>query len=252
MTDNVFIFDMDGTVCASGERIDYEMEMILTNMSKHGKLVFVSGASKEQMLHQLGFELWAYAHLMFPCSTGEVWQRNKKLDETKFSLTQEQIGWLFTFAEQSGFDDRGLTQLDMRTGLANFSIVGRKCTMEQRFAYIDWDRQHQEREQLVEQFNARFDDGSEYASRARVAGETGVDISKPNVNKGNVLTWLNRNDDIYFWGDKCGPGGNDYDLAVLIDKEKLTHVWGVSDTKSSLWNNYQRFFPEYVEFLKKM
>ena len=56
---------------------------------------------------------------------------------------------------------------------------------------------------------------------ATVGGETGIDIYNKGADKSQILDDFNNDDKIYFFGDKVSPGGNDWPLAVKLDKNRV-------------------------------
>ena len=74
---------------------------------------------------------------------------------------------------------------------------------------------------------------------ANVAGETGIDIMPIGAGKSQILADFDMDHDIYFFGDRCEPGGNDYDIAEAVKmwpKGHVFHVKNWQDTFNCLQN----------------
>ena len=58
MGTDLFLFDVDGTLCASGQRISLEMTRVLQSLRKTGaQIALVGGGTKEKILDQLGNQM---------------------------------------------------------------------------------------------------------------------------------------------------------------------------------------------------
>ena len=75
---------------------------------------------------------------------------------------------------------------------------------------------------------------------ASVGGQISIDIHPKGANKSQAKDWILEKFDIdciYFYGDKLQPGGNDYDLAkVLQSPHKSFEVKDWKDTYRHLQN----------------
>ena len=250
-----FVFDMDGTVTESSRVIDPSMKMLLLNLAAYNKVIFVSGAGAATMSYQLGTDLLSLAHMFMPCSTGQVWAQEKILHNESIINTfdEEHAYFLMKYWNNNEFPLKPRTSrniFDVRDGLINFSITGRPCSQEVRDAFIMWDNAMHDRKFIAYMFNKEFNNGDDNSLMARVAGQTGIDITLANVNKGNVLTWINEKEDVIFFGDQCQPDGNDHDIAKLIDDDKLHQVNGPKETAKILMYKYIDFMPDLKKMLK--
>ena len=66
----------------------------------------------------------------------------------------------------------------------------------------------------------------------QIGGQTGLDLAPKGMNKSQILKDFNEDDNIYFYGDMIGEGGNDYDIAkgVIEMKGKVYMVNSWKDT----------------------
>ena len=75
---------------------------------------------------------------------------------------------------------------------------------------------------------------------ASVGGQISIDIHPRGANKSQAKDWILKHHKdcvIYFYGDKTTPGGNDYDLAKVLEKPHQTfNVKDWKDTFSLLKN----------------
>ena len=90
--------------------------------------------------------------------------------------------------------------------------------------------ENRERESIAYQINLEFPDIT-----ATVGGETGIDIYRKGGDKSQILEDFNKDDKIFFFGDKMEPGGNDWPLAAKLDEKRCYNVKGWRDTWERLY-----------------
>jgi hypothetical protein len=115
--------------------------------------------------------------------------------------------------------------IEQRVGLANFSVLGRNATPEQRKMYYQWDCITLEREITAKLINMVWG----VTIEATVAGETGIDIYKRGTGKDQILEDIKQLGPIHFFGDRQDPAGNDYKLAQAILTRNLGKCYHVTD-----------------------
>ena len=103
----------------------------------------------------------------------------------------------------------GNIHFEHRTGMLNFSVVGRDIGKDIRSEYSNWDKISKEREKIVKNFNKLF---KHYNLEACIGGEISIDIQKIGSDKGQIFDYLSFYKTKVFFGDKCKPSGNDYSL----------------------------------------
>ena len=69
----------------------------------------------------------------------------------------------------------GNVNFEYRTGMLNFSIVGRDIDRSRRLEYSTWDKDKKEREKIAKNFNKLF---KNYSLEACIGGEISIDIQK--------------------------------------------------------------------------
>ena len=207
-----FIFDVDGTLTPSRGRIDNEFAKWFEHFATHNAVYYVTGSDRQKTIEQLTKPIYNLAIRVYQCSGNDIWQQDKNIYSGMVDLPdyifQELICWL----ERSKFNTRTGNHIEERPGLVNFSIVGRKANMEDRFLYRQWDEHKSERQMITDDLKYKFPEWN-----FQVAGETGIDITPVGCDKSQILKDFNLdNDDIYFFGDKTQPGGNDYEIGYYL------------------------------------
>ena len=233
-TNPKFIFDVDGTLTPSRQKIDPNFEEWFTEFCISNDVYLVTGSDYAKTQEQLGDRLLQWPLFVFNCSGNEVWAKGELQSKREWTPPQELYNLLQGWLESSKFSIRTGKHFEERTGMINFSIVGRNASIDERKIYVDWDTSNRERESIAFQINSQFEDIT-----ATVGGETGIDIHPTNWDKSQILEHfsLKEGGPVYFFGDRTEPGGNDYPLARKINHTKQVKNW--RDT----W--------EYLEYLQE-
>ena len=217
---NRFIFDVDGTITPSRQKMDPEFKGFFLEFARFNPVYLVTGSDKPKTVEQIGEDVFNACHTVYNCSGCDVWQSKKNIRKIEWQPEQEVIDFLEQELAKSKFYKKTGLHIEIRTGMLNFSIVGRRCSTEERFMYVEWDDHKKEREGIAKRFNKKFPE-----LRANVAGETGIDIAPKNLNKAQILVDFSDEDTLYFFGDKMDKDGNDYPLAQKIENSFNVSIW---------------------------
>lgn len=216
-------FDLDGTLAPSKSHLESDMADVFSNLLKYIPMAVVSGASKEQFLHQfinyLLQEGTNFSNLyIFPENGASleiykdgVWtvqyeerfseeESNKiisalKLVEEKFNLEES---WYHVLKYGHEIENRGAQ--------VTFSALGQKAPLELK---EKWDP-----EQITRKKIKAFLDPILPECEIRIGGTTSIDITKRGQNKAlainNFIKLLKIDKkDLIFYGDALYSGGND-------------------------------------------
>lgn len=228
MSENVkFIFDVDGTLTPSRQTIDPEFKKYFDRFCKNHFVCLVTGSDREKTIEQVTQQTYDLCHTVYQCSGMDVWQGEYNIRHMDWALEEEHKAFLYAQMAISNFKMRRGNHIEERTGLANFSVVGRNATLEERFIYSEFDEDTQERSRIARLFNEQFPE-----LHAQVAGQIGIDITPRGYNKSQILQDFFDDDYIIFFGDSMSEEGNDYPLAMAITNGEAIAVKDYKDT----WN----------------
>lgn len=227
-----YIFDVDGTLTPSRRRMDREFEAWFEHFATHNNVYYVTGSDRAKTIEQLGPVIYNLAVRAYQCSGNDVWSGSEHVSSKEIWLPQGLLVELDKILHKSKFYVKSGQHIDYRPGLVNFSIIGRRCTLEERVMYRQWDEHKNEREKISNFLSKKF---PKY--NFQVAGETGIDITVKGSDKSQILQDFNKHDQIYFFGDMCHLGGNDYEIANAVNElsdGKTYHVSSWEETWSIL------------------
>jgi phosphomannomutase len=235
------LFDVDGTLTLSRQKINEYLLMSLKELSFTNVLYIVTGSDYEKTIEQLGESfIHEYIAYCFNCSGNSIWEKGVEVYKSSWQVDPEIVSYLEVVLAANPWKDKTGAHFDHRPGMLNFSILGRNANKLQRFDYELFDEEHKDRVSMIAEFNDKFEKSHNVV--AQIAGKTGFDIYYKGADKGQVLNYFN-NVPVSFFGDDTAPGGNDYSLARAIldrgfEEDKVYAVDSWEHTKEILEDQY--------------
>ena len=222
----IFLFDVDGTVTPSRSKIHPKMADTLLQLDNYS---FVTGSDTDKTIEQVGRPVFNSAQYSFNCIANDVYRYGQPLYRNNWKPSGQQMAFLMQIADLSPYPYQYGKTVEVRTGMVNFSVVGRGAVGLQRTNYYKWDCEHREREKLSRLIKTQYPELT-----AVVGGETGIDVFPNGGDKSQILRDFLDTDMIYFFGDRLDPAGNDRPLADAIVNGKSIHVKDWRDTYKTL------------------
>ena len=221
-----YIFDVDGTLTPSRQKIDSEFLNFLLNFAKQNDVYLVTGSDRPKTIEQIGKELYFACQRVYNCSGSDVYEKDILIYRDEWTLPSDAEEFLIDELHHSKFPVRTGNHIERRPGGVNFSVLGRgsEVILEEREEYAKWDINTGERKNIAERFKKRFPEIG-----CQVGGQTGLDISPLGCDKSQILRDFKPIDLIYFFGDKLKEGENDYPLGHAIEERRLGMVFEVTD-----------------------
>jgi len=218
-----YIFDVDGTLTIPRVRMDPSFAVDFLGWAESKQLFIATGSDFEKTEQQLPREILSCFQRIFCCMGNEV--RNGEgisIEKSKFAIPEELDKTLQTILKDSLYPNRTGNHIEFRTGMVNFSIVGRNATPEERSHYNEWDNLNQERIEIADFVNKMYP-----TLNASVGGSISIDIIEKGKDKGQVISYLEKAGaaKVVFVGDKCFPGGNDFGIIRELKRSDLAFEW---------------------------
>lgn len=224
----ILLFDVDGTLCESGKKIQFEIANLLNKFIQMNiKIGIVGGGTFEKILFQLDnlvkpeyifSECGSVYHKLNNHSTNLEYQLINK-NNLRLELEYEKINLLvktaLKFISEVDYLISG-NFIDLRNGLIYISLVGMVGTDEERENFIKLDKINGYRTKLIQILKIQaFELGLDEYIDICLGGSVGIALYPKKWNKVQVLQWLDlTNSHIHFFGDKYLPDGNDYELII--------------------------------------
>lgn len=226
-----YLFDVDGTLTYHHCPIDDDFKRFMIDFAKDYEVYFVTGATPEKSLIQLGPELHESAVAVYNLN-GSMKTKNGVVEYlNKWAPSPFLVEFLQVLQQSTKWKDIHTTNIDIRDTMVNFSIVGRDCPDDVRQAYFEWDKKEKERETICRLIGECYP-----GHEATMGGQISVDIGPVGTSKCQILNDINElgTGELCFLGDRMEKGGNDYSLAWRIADENRGQAVEVADWHETL------------------
>ena len=225
----VFVFDVDGTLTDSRQPMNPEFKEFMLKFMENKDVFLVTGSDRLKTYEQLGFEFYEACKGVWQCNGNEFWEGSQRGPKNDFTADYEFKKFLTNYVNSSRYPIKTGSHIEERTGMLNFSTIGRGATLQQREEYYKWDLKYHERILLCEQINHEYP-----KLLASVGGQISIDIAPRSNNKSQIAGILNKQyEHIHFYGDKMEYGGNDYPLATTITIGNMGTAYPVENYKQT-------------------
>ncbi len=218
-----YIFDVDGTLTTPRDKMDPNFANEFLAWSENKQCFIATGSDYSKTKSQVPWDILDVFKNIFCCMGNEVRGKHGKiLQKSKFTIPETLDLDLSKILKDSSYSLRTGNHIEFRTGMINFSVVGRNATTEQRNHYNQWDQVRLERERIANFINKNYP-----TLNATVGGSISIDIIEEGQDKGQIIHQLENAGatKIVFVGDKCFPGGNDYGIIRELKKSSLAFEW---------------------------
>lgn len=241
----MIVFDMDGTLTPSRDKMTPEMIVLFKKLLEKYKVWVISWGWYGQFRKQIVDLIWDDENLLKnlflcpTCSTKMYLYKEKWFEEIySLDLTQDEKSYIKNTLKQA-IKDLNLEPeqvwwetIDDRDTQISYVILWVEAPLEEKYK---WDKDFEKRKIIIEKVKDKFQDYDILA-----AWTTTIDITRKWVNKAywirklSEVSWINLNEMIFVW-DAVFPGWNDYPpLEIWVTTKR---IFSIEDTM------------EYIKFL---
>lgn len=233
------LFDVDGTLTKSRQKIDINFEQFLLEKIKPlAHIGLVGGSDLNKIQEQLYEDVIGSYEYVFPengliaYKGGVLTHKQTIQDFVGEEKLQEFINFVLKYLSTVTLPLKRGTFVEFRTGLINICPIGRSCSQKERDDFEKYDSVHHIRKDMIEAIHAKFPDiGFKYS----IGGQISFDVFPIGWDKTYCLQHVENEGyrEIHFFGDKTDLGGNDYE--IFKDGRTIGHkVLNPDDTKEQL------------------
>ena len=183
-----YIFDVDGTLTPSRAKMDPAFQQWFIEWQKTHNTYLVTGSDYPKTVAQVGQDVIDNCKMVFNCCGNEVRVGKLITHASNWKPSHELIDALDEELTNSKFPLRTGNHIEIRTGLVNFSVLGRNADSQQRETYIKYDEEHGERIDIALRLERQFEDID-----FMIGGDTGIDIYPTGKDKRQVLDYIKNN-----------------------------------------------------------
>lgn len=211
----IILFDIDGTLAESGKVLDKKMIDIIIKLYHNGHILgIVGGGTYKKIKKQLHIILHYFKYI-FTESGSVIYVDSMKVKQKNIlkncnkkvlnKLIKKSLYYISKMPIKYGGN-----QIDLRHGMIYISCPGIKASDKVRNYFIKKDIKLNLRNNLITNLK-KYDKNDEF--NIHIGGNVGISIQPKGWNKLDAIFYLQEikvEDDIYYFGDKYEPTGNDY------------------------------------------
>ena len=239
----LFLFDVDGTLVESSQKISKEHARILNALQKHHDIGVVGGGNLPKILQQMD-GLVRFDHYFTECGSvyhdsdmNEV-HRFKIRDHPRYPQINVLIKTALGFLSNVDYTITGHF-IDLRDGLVYISLVGMNATHDEREAYKCINVDDHIRLKLLDLLKEKSNKlGVSDKLDINIGGSVGIAIYPSECDKIQVLdTVSTQYEEIFYFGDKYQEGGNDHRLIKRLGENGIC-VDDIEDTYKKILDDH--------------
>ena len=199
----VFLFDIDGTLTPPRRSMESSHTMYFLNWMVGKKVYLVSGSDRYKVLEQVPSSILSRCEGVFCSMANEFWgSKDDSVYKNEWEAPINLLKDLNQILLESEYGVRRGNHIEHRTGMINFSVVGRQASREEREEYFNWDKLNGERVGVVDSLKDKYKDLD-----FNIGGQISIDINPKGANKSQASKWVRENSleeiEFVFFGDKC-------------------------------------------------
>jgi len=217
----ILLFDVDGTIAESSQKISTDIKSSLTSLREKGyEIGIVGGGRYEKIVEQLdGLELdhiFAESGCVYYKYSGVqelVYKKNIR-NHVLYSKINQIIKRALEYLSQVDYEITGHF-VDLRNGIIYLSLIGMAATLDERATFLKLDKVHEYKLKLLHILQKMaINLGIENDLVILEGGSVGIGIYPTEWDKTQVLESLSEREfnTVHYFGDKYEPSGNDYHL----------------------------------------
>jgi len=246
MSKNIILFDVDGTLVESGDKIyDENRYNLLNKLKDKYEIGIVGGGSLEKIVKQLDYNKIQFDHYFTECgcmyydsNLNNIYSKNIR-EHYLYDKINIIIKKALQFISTVTYNVTGHF-IDLRNGIIYISLIGMQATNTERQYFKDLDKTFNIRKNLLTTLR-------EEAKRLNIldklsinyGGTVGIGVYPAEYDKVQVIDLLKNKetyDKIIYFGDKYDEDGNDHQIInhELVSGYKIDNVNKTYDTLEKL------------------
>lgn len=240
---HIVLFDMDGTITEAREKINEKTINSLMRLSLHATIGILTGSKMEDLVNQCQslwkprLQFWDGFLYLLPCNGTKCYKVTKDgISEAIYEkdmrshLGEKRLSDIFKriqIAQHLTVSDKMFTNInvepdfiDYRESLINWCPIGRSASKDMRIKFSSIDQRENFRDTMIDFLisNNNIFNGVTIAK----GGLTSLDIFPNDWDKTYCIPYFDADLDynrVWFVGDACEPGRNDYEIYKLLSLE---------------------------------
>lgn len=214
----IYLFDIDGTLTDPRQKIDSDFAEKFKLFCKTNTVYLVTGSDIDKVYEQLGIDIVdKYVKGVFSSMANVLHVNGVRIYSNEMVIPTNLIDDLNRVLSKYHLTKTG-NHIEYRSGMINFSLIGRNATQEQREQYAKDQGCQNIRKNVVRYLKGIYESqGLDFF----VGGQISIDIQPKGKDKKQCMQWLKDKylvPEVTFFGDKTFEGGNDHTIAREVLK----------------------------------
>ena len=231
---SIVLFDVDGTLTPSRQKIDSEMIRALELLRTKHTIGIVGGSNYEKQKEQLGEAIKLFDFVFSENGLDAYGEGGLNFFSQSFvehigqKSYNELVNFCLEYISKLDIPKKTSIFIELRKGMVNVSPIGRSCSLKDRAEFEELDAKFEIRKKFITSLKERF---SHLNLTFSIGGQISFDVFPTGWDKTFCLRHLKAKgfDTFYFFGDKTAPGGNDHE--IYSSPETISYsVIGPADT----------------------
>jgi phosphomannomutase len=180
-----YIFDVDGVLTLPNQPIEPHFMRMFEHWMLKKDVYICTNNTYQNIMPRLGRRIIDNCQAVFTSGGNSIWKENKEHVVSTWRPSYELISFLESLLKMSDFKTRSGPNIEYRTGLINFSLVGKTASEDEIKRYQQWDKISKEKKTFAESIKKAFPNlGICFGS------DTSIDISESCYDKANIYNFL--------------------------------------------------------------
>ena len=217
---------MDGTLTPARKPMTSEFKQEFLPWLKSHPAFIATGSDYAKVGEQLPLDIINEFEGVYASMGNTLYQKGTLVYKKEIEYNNNLLEDLEQFRKTTKYPNKLFgNYIEKRTGMINFSVIGRDCPYEERERYTAWDKENKDRLQIQKILSEKY---PQYDFEC--GGNISLDIIPKGYGKGQIAHHLRSNfpgKKIIFLGDRTYKGGNDFALASelkLMDNTDVIQV----------------------------
>ena len=152
-----YIFDVDGTLTFPRQKIEQSFEREFFQWAKEKQLFIATGSDFDKTKQQVPQNIINCFKAVFCCMGNEMRAPNGNIiEKSNFVIPDDLDDDLQAILKNSQYPKKTGNHIEFRTGMINFSTVGRRANLKERKEYNQWDMNVGERQEIADFINENY------------------------------------------------------------------------------------------------